>query len=69
MVISSADKSNYAHKFVTNSTQIASDKQTNKHARALARAHTHTHTHTHTHARTLSDLRSFAVHNFSPTQF
>ena len=31
MVISNADQSNYARKFVTNSTQIASDKHTNKH--------------------------------------
>jgi len=54
MVISNADQSNYARKFVTNSTQIASDKQTNKHA----------HTHTHKYARTLFDLRSFVVRNF-----
>jgi len=51
MVISNADKSNYAHKFVTNSTQIASDKQT------------HTHTHTHTYARTLR-LTQFRCKHF-----
>jgi len=41
MIIGNADKSNYAHKFVTNSTQITSDKQTNKQI----------NTHTHMHAR------------------
>ena len=62
MVISNADKSNYAHKFVANSTQIPSDKQTNKHTRT--HAHTHTHAHSSTYAVSLYAilvLRNFKI--------